>query len=300
MEDFDRLRCSMISVIIPTYNREKTIIRSLMSVLNQTYKDIEVIVVDDCSTDNTKEVVEQVNDSRVRYACLEKNSGACVARNFGVEIARGDIIAFQDSDDEWFPEKLEMQMTKLKSDNADICVVPLISHNLISDEEEIHPIGGYSDDVFCLEKFLNRSYVSTQCILGYKYCFESIKFDPRLPRLQDWDLCIRLIQKYKFCFCEMPLVHQYIQGDSITSNDKKALQAYRIIYEKYKIDFNSFPQEKTKMLENIAKWEYICNENPSNTLREAFNCSHSLKVLIKYILAKLKLLGAIYNIFEKR
>jgi len=97
----------MISVIMPTYNRARTLKRAIDSVLAQTYSDIELIVVDDCSTDNTKDIVDKYSDERLRYVRLKKNSGACVARNVGIEKAKGEYIAFQDSDDYWEKEKIE-------------------------------------------------------------------------------------------------------------------------------------------------------------------------------------------------
>ena len=107
----------MISVIIPTYNRAGTILRSVNSVLNQTYKDLELLIIDDGSTDNTKELLEQINDDRIRYIYLGANSGASNARNAGVSYASGEWIAFQDSDDAWKPEKLELQLKFMKSNN---------------------------------------------------------------------------------------------------------------------------------------------------------------------------------------
>ena len=96
----------MVSVIIPSYNREKTIKRAVESGLNQTYKDIEVIVVDDCSSDKTIEILTSIKDKRFSYYKLDKNSGACVARNLGIEKVKGDYIFLHDSDDEWLPDKL--------------------------------------------------------------------------------------------------------------------------------------------------------------------------------------------------
>ena len=104
----------MVSVIIPTYNREKLIKRSIESVLAQTYADLECIVVDDGSTDNTQSVVEAIPDHRVKYVKLPEGKGANAARNFGVSIAKGEYIAFQDSDDLWDPEKLERQLAFMK------------------------------------------------------------------------------------------------------------------------------------------------------------------------------------------
>lgn len=96
-----------VSVVIPTYNRAHLVGRAIQSVLNQTYQDFEIIVVDDGSTDNTEEVVKSFNDPRIRYIRHDQNRGGSAARNTGIKMARGEYIAFQDSDDEWLPEKLE-------------------------------------------------------------------------------------------------------------------------------------------------------------------------------------------------
>ena len=88
-----------ISIIIPTYNREKLLIRSIKSILKQTYKNFEIIIVDDFSKDNTKNIINIFNDKRIRYIRLRKNKGASVARNIGIKKATGKYISFQDSVD---------------------------------------------------------------------------------------------------------------------------------------------------------------------------------------------------------
>ena len=88
-----------ISVIIPTYNRDKYIIESLNSVLKQTYHNLEIIIIDDCSTDNTEFLISQVKDNRIKYIKLKENKGSSFARNVGIEMATGNYITFQDSDD---------------------------------------------------------------------------------------------------------------------------------------------------------------------------------------------------------
>jgi len=99
----------MVSVIIPTYNRSRYVTQAIDSVLSQTYKDYEIIVVDDGSTDNTKDVLQPYMD-RIRYI-YQENSGVSAARNTGIRLAKGEWIGFLDSDDEWLPEKLKIQMT---------------------------------------------------------------------------------------------------------------------------------------------------------------------------------------------
>jgi glycosyltransferase involved in cell wall biosynthesis len=118
-----------ISIIIPTYNREKLIIRSIKSILNQTYHNIEVILIDDGSTDNTKKVISQIKDKQLRYIKLRKNQGASVARNIGIQKAIGNYIAFQDSDDFLHSDKLEKQFNNLRIHNSDLDFCKFCLHN---------------------------------------------------------------------------------------------------------------------------------------------------------------------------
>lgn len=112
MENIDK-----VSIITPTYNCGRFIAKTIDSVLAQTYSDWEMLIVDDCSTDNTAEVVDNYNDSRIKYHCLDRNSGAAVARNTALKMATGRWIAFLDSDDIWLPYKLEHQLNFMKTNN---------------------------------------------------------------------------------------------------------------------------------------------------------------------------------------
>ncbi|MGF7144105.1 glycosyltransferase involved in cell wall biosynthesis [Anaerotaenia torta] len=100
----------LVSIIMPSYNTGNYIEETINSVINQTYHNWELIIVDDCSTDNTDEVVRQFSDKRIRYLKNEYNSGAAVTRNHALREAKGKWIAFLDSDDLWLPEKLEKQI----------------------------------------------------------------------------------------------------------------------------------------------------------------------------------------------
>ena len=107
----------LVSIVMPSYNTARFIKNSIDSVLAQTYKNWELLIVDDCSTDNTDEIVTQFNDSRITYVKNEKNSGAAVSRNHALAQAKGKWIAFLDSDDLWAPEKLEKQL-KFMAENG--------------------------------------------------------------------------------------------------------------------------------------------------------------------------------------
>jgi glycosyltransferase involved in cell wall biosynthesis len=112
-----------VSVVIPVYNREASIARAVRSALDQTVRDIEIIVVDDRSSDNTVEVLEQVTDTRIVMLRNEANAGAAAARNRGICAATGRFVAFLDSDDFWDPEKLERQLACFETAAADVHVI---------------------------------------------------------------------------------------------------------------------------------------------------------------------------------
>ena len=109
----------LISIITPTYNCGKFIGETIESVINQTYENWEMIIVDDCSKDNTKDIVNKYaqNDDRIKYYLLEKNSGAAIARTKAMELANGNYMAFLDSDDLWVEDKLEKQLKFMKENN---------------------------------------------------------------------------------------------------------------------------------------------------------------------------------------
>lgn len=124
----------LVSVIIPVYNRAATIQRAVDSVLRQSYKELEIIIVDDCSSDDTVRVVNSYQDKRIKLICLSRNSGANTARNTGIRAAKGEYIAFQDSDDEWLENKLELQMDYMFRTGKKVCYC---SHILLTENEKI-------------------------------------------------------------------------------------------------------------------------------------------------------------------
>lgn len=223
----------LVSVIIPTYNREKTIQKALESVLNQSYHGIEVIVSDDGSTDNTIQIVREMmlKDSRVQLIGDGKNHGACYARNQGIEIAQGEYIAFQDSDDIWKKNKIERCLKHLEEKNVD-CVF----HQVISMNVKNQIVAPQYDFNNCKDKMLHvltRGAGNTQTFFAKAYVFKDIHFDERLPRSQDWEIMIRVVEKYNVYFIEEPLVEYYIMDDSISKSSKKGIFALNLIFEKH-------------------------------------------------------------------
>lgn len=272
----------MVSVIIPSYNREKTIERAVMSVLNQTYKDLELIVVDDCSKDNTVEVLKSIKDDRFKIIELEKNSGACVARNVGVENAQGDYIAFQDSDDEWLLDKLEKQMAIFEKENVDLVFCAFnrlgLGKNLTCPK--------LSEGIVERKTLLEDSRISTQTLIGKKECFENVKFDPEMPRLQDYDITIRLSKKYSIYFVNKPLVNMYVQNDSISISKNKMIRAETIIFSKYKDDIEKYKDFKYHNMLGLASAKRKSGYKSSYEYKTLYKMKPSVSSLLKYIYTK--------------
>lgn len=215
----------MISVIIPTYNRARLLPRALQSVLNQTFSEIEVIVVDDASTDNTEQIVASMTDSRIWYVRLDHNSGACIARNIGIQAAHGKWIAFQDSDDEWLPDKLEKQFAQLQETGADVVFCAFKHYGTDGEKQYTFPHAHVQPGRITYEQLLFENLVSTQTILGKRECFEQTPFKPNFPRLQDWEMMLRMVQRYDVRYFNDVLVRLYEQPDSISRQPELALAA---------------------------------------------------------------------------
>ncbi len=240
-----------VSVIIPTYNRAHLIERAIQTVLSQTYQDLEIIVVDDGSSDNTEEVVMTLKDERIRYIRHEENKGAPAARNTGIQAAKGDYIAFQDSDDEWLPQKLEKQMKVFETVSAKVGVVYTGFLRIENDKKEYIPylwVTKKEGDIH--KELLKGSFITTPAILVRKECFKKAgMFDERLPRLQDWELVLRLSKYYDFKFIDEPLLKSPYMTDSISSSEKARIKALKLILSKH---LDNFMEDK----KSLAKYYF--------------------------------------------
>jgi len=233
-----------VSVVIPAYNREAVIEEAVTSVLDQVYADpIEVIVVDDGSTDSTVARVERMRDPRVRLLRHPKNAGVSAARNTGIEAARGAWVGFQDSDDTWLPNKLARQMV-LAADPDVVAIYCGMTVDLgpgrparYHPNPSIMPRAGHIQ-----QRLLRDSFISTQTLVARRPLLAELGgFDPSLPALVDWDLVIRLSGRGRFSLVDEPLVIQRLSANSITYSAEKRLHAQLAILEKHQDLFASHP-----------------------------------------------------------
>ncbi len=255
----------MISVVIPTYNRAGLIRQAVESVLVQEKEELEVIIVDDGSTDDTVNIIREIDDDRIRLICLEKNSGACHARNVGIQAAKGEYIAFQDSDDVWYPGKLHKQMKYLLKENADIvfCAFNRVDTQsgrsfAFPTTEICNPHWPVTQDVL-----LKKNLISTQTMLGRKECFERVPFSENFPRMQDWDLVLRLSHRYCIRFQNEVMVDTRIQPDSLSMNPKAGLMAFRMLEEKYHNVLRTLPPARNRFARHMAEYAVMCGEKVS-------------------------------------
>lgn len=221
----------LVSVITPTYNCAKFIARTIDSVIAQTYGNWEMIIVDDRSSDNTKEIVEEYikNDSRIKYHLLEANSGAAVARTTAMKLAQGAYIAFLDSDDVWMPDKLERQVKWMQENNyAFSCT----AYEQIDEDDNL-----LGKTIKTVEK-TDYNRLLLDCPVGNStvvYDVEKMgKFEvPNIRKRNDDALWLKMLKKEKYIYGMPDVLMQYrIRKNSISSNKFKLIKYHWILYRK--------------------------------------------------------------------
>lgn len=246
----------MVSVIIPTYNREGTLMRSIQSVIEQSYSEWELIIVDDGSTDYTGDLVRPVveQDTRIRYIQYPENKGQAAARNTGIQASQGEYIAFQDSDDCWMPGKLEKQVSMMEAHPE----YGIVYGQVVYDENGVlsvpYPPIDVGEQVF--EACLKQNQIGTPTMLVRKEVFDAIGlFDTSLAALEDYELALRITKNYPAGFIAEPVLTAYKSMDSVSRNLGNHLISNSIILKKYEKDFKNHHlwDDKITALEEMAK-----------------------------------------------
>ncbi|CAM3290235.1 glycosyltransferase family 2 protein [Sporolactobacillus spathodeae] len=209
---------TQISVIIPTYNRGQFAVEAINSILAQTYTDYEIIVVDDGSTDDTKEKMKAFGN-QIRYI-YQANKGPSAARNTGIQQANGTYLAFCDSDDRFLPTKLEKQMHFIKK-NPNCCFLYTWYYNV----NEKGVITKLRKPFTCNTKeqlqyflFARRFTIRTSTVLVHKKCFDQVgSFNENYWYSQDWDMWLRLAASYQGYCLEEPLSEYWLHGENRSS-----------------------------------------------------------------------------------
>lgn len=225
---------TLVSVVVPTHNRAPLLVRALRSALAQTHRNLEVIVVDDASNDETPHRVRDFHDARIRYLRHEVNRGGGATRNTGVRAARGEYIAFLDDDDEWSPAKIERQLQSIAGHGAVICgfmldaghgAVPGTrtrgSRTVVTPAMLRRTVVGWGASTFMVSSAIART----------------VEFDEELASGQDWDFLIRVFAEHRILYIDDPLVtfhvgaHPRITSGNVEAPPAQLEKRLRIFYK---------------------------------------------------------------------
>ncbi len=215
----------MVSIITPSYNCSQFIAETIESIQKQSYSNWELLITDDCSTDNSADIIKRYaeEDRRIKFFSLNCNSGAGVARNNSIKYARGRYIAFCDSDDRWLPEKLEKQVELLKTRD-----IPIAYCSYLTSDEN-----GNTTGIVVAYKEITYKKILCDDSIGFLTCIYDTEklgklFMPTLRKRQDWALKIQLLQKANKAIGLLePLAIYRIRKNSL-SNKKVKLIKYNV------------------------------------------------------------------------
>lgn len=246
----------LVSVVLPTRDRAHTLTRAIQSVLYQSYSNLELIIVDDGSSDKTEELVKGIRDNRILYFKNNISQGSNAARNIGCRAAKGKYIAFQDSDDEWLPDKLDKQIIALEQADPRVRVSFCSFLRIKGNKSTYIPkqSRGLKSGIWNFQKdLLEGSFITTQTLVVEKsLLFEIGLFDEKLQRLQDWDLTIKLSPHSPFAFIDIPLVNAFLGGHGISAKNALLIEATEDIISKHNDIFKSYPPALTIQYMNLA------------------------------------------------
>jgi glycosyltransferase involved in cell wall biosynthesis len=222
------------TVILPTYNRAAMLDTAVQSVLVQTYPDFELIVVDDHSTDNTRQVIDSIADPRLVYMFNQRGKGGASARNTGIFQARGQWVAFLDDDDLWFPEKLEVVYDKIRSVDSDVGLIYSafqIHHPYGTVETRIPKYEGKLRDELFFKNVIGGFFTA---VIRKDILWQVNGLDERFPAMQDLELYIRVTLVTKIAAINQPLVKvQRHNTDRISLSMAKRVEAATLMKGKY-------------------------------------------------------------------
>lgn len=240
----------LVSVIIPTYNRASFLGRAISSVLAQSYEELELIIVDDGSSDNSKVICDEIQDERISYY-FKDNGGVSSARNFGVERANGKFIAFLDSDDEWHTDKISKQLQRLKSSQRRIIHSGerwIRDGEIVKQKKSHQKFGG---DMFI--RSLTNCVISPSSVVMEKSLYlemEGMRED--FVVCEDYDLWLKITSLYDIEFIDEELMTKYAGHDDQLSFKFFAMDYWRVKSMYWILQNRSLDREREEVLRNLC------------------------------------------------
>jgi len=240
-----------VTVVIPTFNRAALVARAIRSVLAQTCQDWELIVVDDDSTDGTEQAVRSFSDNRITYIRHNRNRRVSAARNTGIRCARGEYIAFLDSDDEWLPEKLEKELEVFRNSDPEVGLV--YTGKMILDESgKLLNVRMPTQSGWVYEAMLDRHFIgSPSRVTVKKQVLDRVGgFDETFVNCQDYDLWLRVARASKIACVPHCLVRRHMLSDGMSVSLRNICEGWERILTKYRSEMK--PHTLAKHLSRVA------------------------------------------------
>jgi len=246
---------ALVSVIIPTHNRADMLLRAIKSVLAQKYSNIEVIVVADFCTDNTRGVVENISDKRIIFLSLDKNVGGAQARNIGLDIAKGKFIAFLDDDDEWLENKIVEQINVLNK-YSDVAIVS--TDYFFLNGSEVVGTSNIKENITVNDLLYYNYCGSFSFCMTKKSFINDLRINPKLKSCQDWDLWLKILLhtglRCQVVKAPSPLViYQKGHVNKITNDHQNAVKSFIYFLRNYWHHMND--SQKNYQLYKLMKWK---------------------------------------------
>jgi len=251
-----------ISVVVPSYNAERTILQTVESVQKQTLSNIEIIIINDGSTDRTLELLQSITDQRLKIVSC-KNGGLPVARNRGISHAKGEFISFIDADDLWRPDKLELQLAALQQHPDAGVAYSWTSYFIDGQEESIFPYHPVFFEGNVYDKLLVNNIVGNGSnILVRRKAIESVgEFEPTLKSCEDWDFYIRLAAKWHFVVVPKHQILYRQSPKAMTSKvevmEKEALRVVERAYQAAPPEFQFLKNESLAWVYEYCTQQYL-------------------------------------------
>jgi glycosyltransferase involved in cell wall biosynthesis len=249
----------LVSVIIPTYNRANTISRAIISAIKQTESNIEILIVDDCSNDNTKFIVEEwaIKDPRIHYIGLDKNVGPSAARNYGIQKAKGDYFAFLDSDDEWVSTKIKVQVASLERDidkDVTICDILRIDDGNLA----INSLNQQNESPLYEQVLARKVNSNAITLMIRKRCYDLIGgFDEKLRINEDWEYWLRLSKEFNFAYVNEPLAINYSSNIGLSNNPRGYVESIEYVINKHNFEYNKFKNIASKLYYDLGCYSIL-------------------------------------------
>ena len=263
-----------ISVVVPTYNAEHTIFKTVKSVQKQTFSDLEIIVINDGSTDRTLELLQSITDQRLKIFSY-KNGGLPVARNRGISHARGEFISFIDADDLWTPDKLELQLAALQQHPEAGVAYSWNSYFMDGQEESVFPYDPVFFEGNVYDKLLVNNIVGNGSnILVRRKAIESVgEFEPTLKSCEDWDFYIRLAAKWHFVVVTKHQILYRQSSNAMTSKvdvmEKEALRIVEKAYEAAPPEYQFLKKQSLAWVYEYCTQQYLKNSTDVSGVNQA-------------------------------